>query len=191
MIRNFRSVLFMIIGLGSSAGYLMAQSQADDGSTDDLSFLIGDWSVVRTYSPNSDNKRILEGTLTCKESLDGQFINCRYEIERPGKIRGVDEVFFNYNSIYKMFESIWLSSTWPIKVLMQGTFTQRANDLVLNTKAQFRIQGEVTEFVKDELTIGKEETDQTAFTRQTFIRTSEDKEGDWHHHMTEVAEKVH
>lgn len=185
MIKTIKLVATILLsGIGLS---LLAQETDELRSTKDLSFLIGQWDVLRTYSPNTDKERVLQGTLVCKAALDDQFINCRYEIERPGKIRGVDEVFFNYNSIYERYESLWLSSTWPIKVLMQGNLQREAEELVLSTKAEFLIENEVTEFVRGKLLIGADKAKQNSFTRQTYIRTSKMAEDDWIHHMTETA----
>ncbi|WP_190808495.1 DUF1579 family protein [Flagellimonas sp. S3867] len=169
---------------------LIAQQPNETRSTKDLSFLIGKWNVERIYNPNNDNERILDGTLICEESLDGKFIKCRYEINRPEKIRGLDEVFFNYNPIYNMYESIWMSSTWPIKVLMQGTLQHNTDNIILNTTAHFQIENSVTEYVKDELIIGTKGEDLNSFTRKTYIRTSEYEDDDWHHHMTEIATRI-
>ena len=158
-------------------------------STKDLSFLIGEWEVVRIYSPDSDKQRTMKGTLVCEESLDGQFIKCTYEMQRPGKIRGLDVVYFNYNNIYDLYESVWLSSTWPIKGILQGHLKKDSTHFSLNTSAQFKIENEVTEYVKDELIIGTTPATLNSFTRKTLIRTSEDEEDVWLHHMTETATK--
>ena len=185
MIQINKAVLTLTVSLMATMS-LIAQAPDESGSTAYLSFLIGEWNVVRIYSPDSDKERTLNGTLVCKESLDNKFINCRYEIERPGKIRGLDEVFFNYNTIYDTYESMWLSSTWPIKVLMQGTLNQNADNIILSTTASFKIENNVTEYVKDELIVG---ADNESFTRKTFIRTSEYEEDEWFHHMTEIAKR--
>jgi hypothetical protein len=184
-----KALLILIILFGSNPS-LFAQQSDESKSTEDLSFLIGKWNVARTYNPNSDNQRILNGTLFCQESLDGKFINCTYEINRPGKIRGLDVVYFNYNSIYNTYESMWLSSTWPIKVLMQGTLQKNEDNIILITSAQFQIENNVTEYVKGELVIGTKEPDLNSFTRKTLIRTSNSEEGAWHHHMTETANRI-
>ncbi len=164
---------------------LMAQESQESKSTKDLSFLIGKWNVVRVYGPNTENKRTLQGSLVCKESMDGKFINCRYEVERPGRIRGLDEVFFNYNSIHDQYESLWLSSTWPIKVLMSGNLTREGGATILSTEANFKIENEITEFVKGKLVLDAEGN---SFTRNTHIRTSETD--DWYHHMVETAQRI-
>jgi len=177
-------MLFLIAGTALS-GFSQPSNQFK--STKDLSFLIGNWDIVRTYSPNTDKERVMNGTLVCKSALDDQFINCTYEMERPGKVRGVDEVFFNYNRIYKVYESLWLSSTWPIKVLMQGNLEREVENLNLSTKAEFLIENEVMEYVRGELLIGADKANQNSFTRQTYIRTSKMEKDDWLHHMTEVA----
>ena len=187
---QINKALLILVFLYGSNPSLIAQQSDESKSTRELSFLIGKWNVVRIYSPNSDNRRVLDGTLICKEALDGKFINCTYEINRPEKIRGLDEVYFNYNSIYNMYESIWLSSTWPIKVLMQGTLQKNAGNIILSTSAQFQIENNITEYVKDELIIGTEESNLNSFTRKTFIRTSNFEEGAWRHHMTETAKRI-
>lgn len=186
----FNKVTLILIYLLRSQVFLMAQPSDESKSTKDLSFLIGKWDVVRTYSPNTDEQRVLEGTLVCNKALDNEFINCRYEIKRPGKIRGIDEVFFNYNSIYDLYESLWLSSTWPIKVLMQGALQNNEDSIILKTSAEFQIENNITEYVKGELMIDKSESNLSSFTRKTFIRTSDWEEGIWRHHMTETARKI-
>lgn len=183
-IRKLMLVLSLIAGT-TLLGF--SQESEASKSTDDLSFLVGQWDVVRTYSPNTEKERVLKGTLVCEAALDDRFINCRYEMERPGKIRGVDEVFFNYNTIYERYESFWLSSTWPIKVLMQGSLERQAKELVLHTQAEFLIENQVTEYVKDELRIGADKAKQNTFIRQTHIRTSKMAADEWLHHMTEMV----
>ena len=184
-----KTVLILILLCATSLS-LMAQQSRESKSTEDLSFLVGKWEIVRIYSPDSDNERVLKGSLICEKSLDDQFIKCTYEIKRPGKIRGLDEVYFNYNSIYNNYESLWLSSTWPIKVLMQGTLKRDSSNISLNTSAQFQIENDIMENVKDELLVGTKESNLDSFTRKTFIRTSDYKEGVWHHHMTETANRL-
>ena len=39
-------------------------------STEDLDFLLGQWQVKRTYSPNTQNERRYEGTLSCAWAMD-------------------------------------------------------------------------------------------------------------------------
>ena len=165
----------------------IAQQTTADKSTHDLSFLIGRWDITRTYRPNSDDKRVLEGRLSCEIVMDSTFINCRYEMERPAQIRSIDEVYFNYNPIYDTYESLWLSSTWPIKVLMQGTLEHNGGKHMLKTEASFEIANKIMEFVRDELVIT---SDGATFSRQTHIRTSEYAKGEWLHHMTETAKRI-
>ncbi|MGX1929053.1 DUF1579 family protein [Flagellimonas sp. 2504JD4-2] len=168
---------------------LHAQNGNDPNSTSDLSFLIGDWEVTRTNRPMSDSPRILKGTLSCKQVMDSTFIVCTYDFERPGKIRALDKVYFNYNAIYKTYESLWLSSTWPIKVLLQGQFDMSKENPILTTSAQFPIQDSITEFVQDVLTL-ETQHENTSFYRKTLIRTNKDPEGKWTHHMDEHAVKI-
>lgn len=151
-------------------------------STSDLSFLIGQWEVERIYSPTTPDERILNGTLSCVWSLDSTFIECTYEIPRPGKKRGLDRVFFNYNSIHDTYESTWLSSTWPIKVIMNGGKESQGESTSFLYTAEFLIQDNLTEFVKSEWSVP---ANSSSFTRKTLIRTSADPEDQWFHHMTE------
>lgn len=170
---------------------LSAQQFDEPKSTEELSFLNGKWNIVRIYSPDSDNERVLKGTLICEESLDGQFIKCTYEMKRPGKIRGLDVVYFNYNSIYKLYESVWLSSTWPIKGILQGNLQKGTDHYILSTSGQFKIENNMIEYVRDEMkTIKSKEQNLNSFVRKTHIRTSNFEEGVWHHHMTETAQRI-
>ena len=182
-----RIILLTLMLISSS---LLWAQEGSTRSTQDLDFLLGEWEVTRIYSPDTDKERSMKGRLVCKESLDGKFINCRYEMERPGKIRGVDEVYFNYNQIYELYESMWLSSTWPIKVLMQGTLNQGDENIILETEAEFLIENDVMEYVKGKLIIGAEGDARNSFKRKTHIRTSKDEAGYWFHHMTETAERI-
>lgn len=156
-------------------------SQEAKSNQERLSFLVGTWEIERTYSPGSAPRK-LEGILTCKLTLDSTYIECLYEIDRPQKKRGLDQVFFNYNPIYEKYESLWLSSTWPIKVTMQGE--HQHNSFLF--EAQFPIQEGIMEYVKSEWTL---ELNQAipAFSRKTHIRTSRDGPNDWFHHMDENA----
>ena len=167
----------------------VAQPSEDIKSTNDLSFLLGTWDIARTYGPDSDEERVLMGTLVCEGALDDQFIKCTYEMERAGKIRGLDVVYYNYNSIYKLYESVWLSSTWPIKGILQGNLDRNIDQHTLRTSGQFKIENDITEYVKDELIAPVVNLDLNSFTRHTHIRTSEYEEGVWYHHMIEHAKK--
>ena len=86
-----------------------------------------------------------------------------------------------------MYESMWLSSTWPIKVLMQGDLVLDTTRLILKTQASFEIENGATEYVRDEMEVAG---DGRSFERKTLIRTSEHEEGKWLHHMTETASRV-
>ena len=169
---------------------LFSQQTAESKSTGDLDFLKGSWDVVRVYSPNTENERILKGTLDCEESLDDQFIKCTYEMQRPGKIRGLDVVYFNYNSIYDLYESVWLSSTWPIKGILQGKLSLNEGQKALSTSTEFEIENKVMEYVRDELILEIADSGENSFVRKTHIRTSNYEEGVWHHHMTETARRM-
>ncbi|NKB90478.1 MAG: hypothetical protein GKS06_19905 [Acidobacteria bacterium] len=156
-------------------------------STADLFFLLGDWEVERINSPGLPEERRRHGTLSCRETLDAQYIRCQYVIPRIDALPSRDDVYFNYNPIYERFESLWLSSTWPIKVLMHGSVTVEADTVVLRHSAEFPIENGVMEFVRGELHY---DATTDSFERRTHIRTSEYAPGDWRHHMTEVARKV-
>ncbi len=182
---------FLIVALMSCISIdTSAQEEPDTRSTGELSFLVGQWQITRTYNPGTEEPRVLKGTLTCAMAMDDQFVRCTYEMERPGRIRGLDEVYFNYNPIYETYESLWLSSTWPVKVLMQGDLIKTDEGQRLNTKAQFLIQDGITEYVKDELVLSESDAADMSFFRQTFIRTNNDAEDDWYHHMNESAVRI-
>ena len=89
-------------------------------STADLEFLIGEWNVERVNRPGTENAITYNGTLDCKKALSDQFIKCIYFFERENRPPINDVVYFNYNSIYDAYESLWVSATWPIKVTMSA-----------------------------------------------------------------------
>ncbi len=155
---------------------------AQSSSTKDLSFLIGNWEVERTYSPTTDEKRTLIGTLSCIWSLDSAFIQCTYSLQGLERKQAFDLVFFNYNTIYQEYESAWLSSTWPIKVIMKGKKLESDRSISFLYYSEFPIQENLVEYVKSEwfITFNK-----SSFSRKTFIRTSKDRDDEWFHHMTE------
>lgn len=176
-------VILMFLFICGSTCFTFAQKK-ELKSTQDLSFLVGDWEIERVYRPKSETPRILKGTLSCELTMDNTFIKCVYEMQRPDKIRALDVVYFNYNSINQEYESLWLSSTWPVKVLMHGEIGKKEHGLILNTSAEFPIQNGLTEYVKGELVLTKN-SEGVSFLRKTLIRTN--KNDKWLHHMTETA----
>ncbi|MEM9495061.1 MAG: hypothetical protein AAGA09_03585 [Pseudomonadota bacterium] len=150
-------------------------------TVDDLGFLLGDWSVERIYQPGTENERIAAGDLGCKKALSQQFVRCAFYFERPEQPPIHDVVFFNYNEIYGVYESLWLSATWPIKVLMRAE--PAAPGASLRWEADFLIEDGVREWVRSEWRLGED----GAFTRRVEIRTSNDPAGDWLHWMDERA----
>ena len=91
--------VFLTLLIAAITPRIVSAQQSNAPSTSDLAFLMGHWDIERVYSPGTEKERMLTGTLTCRFFMDSTFINCRYEMERPGMVRGLDEVFFNYNSI--------------------------------------------------------------------------------------------
>lgn len=166
---------------------LPAQTEDSGYSTQDLSFLVGSWSVRRVYSPGSDRERDIEGTLDCREALSGTYVFCRYEFARANARPVIDDVYYNHNPIYDRFESVWMSATWPIKVIMAGNLDTNDSVSVLKTSAEFPIENGVVEYVRGKLSVSREAPAPASFTRNTHIRTSDYEEGVWHHHMIETA----
>ncbi len=162
-----------------------AAAESDSGklspSNDDLAFLLGDWSVHRVYQPGTEFERAMDGSLECDQAVSDQFIKCRFQFDRPDGAPIHDIVYFNYNGIYGVYESLWLSATWPIKVLMNAKPIETNENFVW--RADFLIQDEVREWVRSEWT----RCDDGGFSRRTEIRTSRDPEGQWLHWMDERA----
>ncbi len=152
---------------------------ADGPSTQDLEFLIGDWSVQRVYQPGTEHERSFAGSLDCDRALDDQFIQCAYYFERPGAAPINDRVYFNYNEIYGVYESLWLSATWPIKVTMRAKPIETIEKFVWD--AEFLIEDDVTEWVHSTWSL----CDDGGFSRRTEIRTSRNREDQWIHWMDE------
>ncbi len=167
-----------------SVSAAMADDATAPPSTGDLAFLSGAWSVERVYQPGTDKERVAVGDLTCKEALSDQYIKCVYFFERAGQAPIHDDVYFNYNPIYGVYESLWLSATWPIKVLMAAP--PGADPQKLNWTAEFLIEDGVTEWVRSEWTLKGD----GAFSRRTEIRTSRQPEGEWIHWMDETAARI-
>ena len=163
-----------------------AQKDSPRKETENLSFLLGKWRVERIYNPESGNPRVLKGTLDCQYVANGAFIMCEYNMERPNKPNALDIVYFNHNNIHKRYESLWLSSTWPIKVLLQGELIKEKNLLTLKTAASFLIENNVTEYVRDEM-VWKKGNPRT-FMRKTHVSTSKNEK--WFYHMLEETERI-
>ena len=171
----------------SIIGEIPARADDAERSTRELSFLVGSWTVRRVYGPGSDREREIQGSLDCTETLSGTYVFCKYEFIRDDARPVIDDVYFNYNPIYDRFESVWMSATWPIKVILAGSLDTEGSISTLNTAAEFSIEDDVTEYVRDELSFRVEEPVPAGFTRNTHIRTSEYEEGAWRHHMIETA----
>jgi hypothetical protein len=161
---------------------LAAQEVTASGSTAHLSSLIGTWDVERTYAPGSRDERTLTGSLVCAEGIGGAYIRCRYVLPRSGQTPAIEEVYFNYNPIYGRYEALWLSSTWPIKVVMEGHLLSERGGLVLSGEAEFPIQNGLIESVRSEHRLEKD-----GFVYRVFVRTSDSSEGVWREHMVERA----
>ncbi len=166
--------------------HLVSNAQSPETrSTNDLSFLDGEWLMNMTYSPDGNEPRTLEGTMTCNWVMDSSYIKCQYQLERSGKKDALNDVYFNYNIISGKYESIWMSSTWPVKVLLTGTMQNNEDSIKLETFAEFPIENGLTEYVKDVLII---KAGMENFQRKTYIRTSE--EAEWRYHSLEKASKT-
>lgn len=174
----------IIKGIFFSSVTIIAQSANSEKSTKDLSFLIGSWEVERIYNPEGSSPRTLKGSCSCNYEVGEQFIKCVYDIARPDKSNALDIVYFNYNEIYDLYENLWFSSTWPIKVLMDGELKTIGDQFFYNTKASFLIENDVEEFVRSNWEIFKSEEEKYIL-RKTYIKTSKDNSSDWKFHMFE------
>ena len=187
MVKRRTIAAISILCATSIIGEIPARADESGRSTRELSFLVGSWSVHRVYGPGSDREREIQGSLDCTEVLGDTYVFCRYEFRRDNDRPVIDDVYFNYNPIYDRFESVWMSATWPIKVILAGSLDGNDSTKTLKTAAEFSIENDVVEYVRDELSYSADEPLPASFTRNTHIRTSEYEEGVWHHHMIETA----
>ncbi|WP_299328822.1 DUF1579 family protein [Parasphingopyxis sp.] len=148
-----------------------------------LDFLIGEWDVDRVYRPGSAEERRVAGQLSCARAIYDAFVRCVYDLDRPDRGPAQEVVYFNHNAIYGTYENIWLSSSWPIKVIMAGSLNSEERSMA--SEAQFMIEEGRTESVRS----SHRWTDDSIAYR-VDIRTSEDPEGEWTYHMEEVARRV-
>ena len=109
-------------------------------------------------------------------------------MELHGRANAMDIIYFNHNNIYNEYESLWLSSTWPIKVLLQGDLTMVENKKMLNTTASFLIENGITEYVRDEMVLANNTP--KSFIRKTYVRTSKDNGEKWLYQMLEEAKRI-
>lgn len=171
---------FVIASLIGSFTVPAAGSTPHEPSTADWEFLVGDWDVERTYRPGSEEERTQEGTLTCNRAVLDAYIRCLFDFDRPDRGPSRDDVFYNYNDEYGRYESMWLSSTWPIKVVMSGDMDVSARTLA--AASQFPLAGDMIEYVRSTYRWNDD-----SIVRETHIRTSEDPEDDWTFHMVETS----
>ncbi len=151
-------------------------------STEDLFFLIGKWDLEHTYFPGTPEAKTYKGSLTCHKAMDGQYIRCEYLIGRMNTSEGRTITYFNYNSIYKTYEALSLSSTWPIKVTSRGSMKEVSEKKVMNLSSEFLIANNVTEYVRSEVTF---DSAKMTMIKSTHIKTSEKPQ--WWQHMQESA----
>ncbi|MBI1392191.1 MAG: hypothetical protein GC152_05545 [Alphaproteobacteria bacterium] len=168
-----------VAALAAASGVVHAEP-----STEDLSFLLGEWTVERVHQPGSENERRSEGSLACARAIEEASIRCEYYFERTnaGPIR--DVAYFNYNGVYDAYESIWLSATWPVKNTMAAPAFGAPTTLIW--ESTFLIEGGVREWVR---TAWSGDGD-ASFSRRVDIRTSRDPKGAWRHWMTETATRI-
>ena len=146
---------------------------------------MGDWSVKRVYEPGTDRERTVNGTLKCSKALSERFIKCTYFFERKGRAPIHDDVFLNFNAVYGVYESVWLSATWPIQVIMSAKPSKSPGRLVWDSN--FLIENNVREWVRSTWTI---DNDGGTFARKTDIRTSRHPDANWTHWMNESANRT-
>lgn len=163
----------------------LQSSLCQENSTGDLAFLNGEWTLTMTFNPESESPRRLDGVMTCRWVMDSTFLKCEYVQKRPGKKNALNDVYFNYNHIEDKYESIWMSSTWPVKVLLIGDLDQKGEFIKLGTQANFPIGNGITEYVRDTLVMKKGSDN---YVRKTYIKTSEETE--WKYHSIEEAERT-
>lgn len=181
------------LALLASPGSNVFASNTNEPSTNDLDFLLGTWSVRWTYRPGKEDERVVDGSLVCELALNDNHIFCRYRFEREDAPTIIEHVYFNYNSIYEQYEAIWVSGTWPIKVLMAGDLNKDDNTTTLESAAEFSIGNDRLEQVRSSLKFEGNHQPISRFTRTTHIRVTESAsfdDVDWLHHMTEIAERV-
>lgn len=160
----------------------IGQSLDSTKSTHDLSFLTGEWIMKMTYNPESKEPKTLEGAMCCEWVMDSTYIKCEYALERQDKKNALNDVYFNYSAISEKYESMWMSSTWPVKVLLAGDIRNEKDTIRLETCAEFSIGNGIIEHVRDVLTI---KIGAVNFNRKTYIKTSEETE--WKYHSLEEA----
>jgi len=168
-------LLGMLVGVPSETAGQEAAARSD------LHFFVGRWSVEREYV-STPHRPALFGYLTCQEALRGAYVHCRYELTNDETVIE-EEVYFNFNSIYDRYEALWLSPTWPIKVIMGGSIQGSE----FRALAEFPIEDGVVEYVRSQHRWAGD----NAFEYDVAIRTSADPEGTgWRQHMVERATRI-
>ncbi len=201
-----RALVLALLFVGG--GFESNQAVANEKSTQDLSFLVGSWSVTWTYAPGHLNERTITGSLGCEFALNDQHIFCNYYFDRADQPPIVEHVYYNYNEVSSRYEAIWISGTWPVKVLMLGELTTDEERILLRSAAQFEIADNDVEQVRSDFSFLIEGDRVNRFRRDTYIRVIDgetnganvsagplsdlrgDAESDWTHHMTTFAMRV-
>lgn len=170
--RQIGAALVVTVFFGPLLHANIASAGSTQPSTRDLMFLLGRWDVERRYEPDSDRERGAHGTLSCESVLEDAYIRCHYRLTADGRPPINEVVYLNFNDIYEQYESLWISSAWPIKNTMSAK--PAAIPGTLHWTSEFLIENGVTERVQTQWKIGRDTVE-----RRVEIRTSEDPSNSW------------
>lgn len=151
------------------------QLHAEEASTKDFDFLIGAWSLEATAQPESDAPRQSEGEKVCAYFLDTSYVKCESTLTNAnGSVRTAGSLH-NYNRIYSYHESLYYSSTWPIKPLGRSTITRKGNEILWVNEFEFPLSDDRIEYVRAEMTLSGDIME----TKEFIKRSNPEDEGEF------------
>ena len=148
---------------------LSGAANATDPSTDDFSFLLGDWEIQALSGSNGQLDRKSSGNASCAYILEKAYVQCDIAmIGSSGKPYAMISLH-NYNGIYGHHESLYLSSSknWPIKVLGATTIEPKENEIHWTNHFEFEIDNGETEWVRAEMVASGNTIEASDFIKRT------------------------
>lgn len=148
---------------------------AEDKSTKDFSFLIGTWSVEATVRLNSDSPITATGERVCAYYLNEDYVKCETQRSYSSGRSGVSSSLHNYNHLYGYYESIYLSSGWPIKPFGKTTISKDGDAIFWVNEFEFQTGDGRTENVRAEITVSGDVME----TEEFIMLSTPGKEGEY------------
>ncbi len=133
----YKKIILSSLAIGliiSSCTTFAHANDAQKQSLEDLSFLLGKWSVVTTYRPGTEKAMKDIGVRECSYAFSKTYIKCDFKmtLEANGMQRDTTSLI-NYNPFREMYELTMIFDRPTSRAL--GDMTWDPNTRMLKTKA--------------------------------------------------------